>query len=218
MRIKSLSVGVATAVVVTMLTGCGSSPILIHEGSINVLTAHGPATLQHLWGTPIVHASSLDGHDNEADLLNHILISEGFNTEMNQKTQLITIKEVFAGEPSQYKTADAPSSPVTGKMVAGVIGNAALCVLINACSSPVFLSNQVMGAVQDPENTTPYTTKSDKAQQRFRATLLVVNEACTFAGCVTAYSSTQDPTVTLNDLRVANITIGIPIALHAKSP
>ncbi|MFP6557370.1 hypothetical protein WJ542_03365 [Paraburkholderia sp. B3] len=203
---------------ITALAGCSSSPILMREGNINVLATHGPATLQHLWGSPTVHASSLDGRDNEADLLNQTLASEGFNVEMNRKTQLITIREIFAGDPKHYQTTDEPSNPISGKMVAGVIGNAALCMLLNSCSNAEFLSNQVMDAVQDPTNEAPYTTKSDKAQRRLNAQLLVVNEACTFAGCVTAYSSTQDPAVTLNELRAANISVGIPVALHAKSP
>ncbi|HIH2745415.1 TPA: hypothetical protein ACYLN4_001095 [Burkholderia lata] len=218
MKTKIVAMVVAAGCVMA-LSGCVASPVLMHEGSISVLATHGPTYLPHPGPDVAVHVSSLDNHNNEADLLNDTLARAGYEVGVNKKTTFVTIRETFAGNPAQYQTSDSKSSPVSGKMAVSVLSSTALCALVSVCANPGTMGNVALSAAQNSATDATYTAKGDDAQKKIPARLLVVNEVCTFSGCVSTYASTQDPAVTIDELRAANVIVGMPVALQAaKTP
>lgn len=200
------------------LSGCGASPVLMHEGTISVLATRGPTYLPHPGPNVAVHVSSLDNRDNEADLLNDTLARAGYEVAVNKKTTFVTIRETFAGNPAQYQSSASRSSPVSGKTAMSVLSSTALCALVSVCANPGTMGNVALSAAQNSAADAPDTAKDDEAQKKIPARLLVVNEVCTFSACVSTYASTQDPTVTLDELRAANVVVGMPAALQAAHP
>jgi len=207
---------------VALTSGCAAiiapHKEVINAGNITVLAVDGTAHLTHI--TPFhntMYASSLDGHDNEAAALNDALRKANYDVVMKSDTSfLFTLLDLYAGPADQYRpVAENPGSNVlatTGKQ----IGTIALCATLHLCSNPLTaVDDAAFGANQAGMNALSKAS-GDKKQLGTRAISLVVSQICFGNSCGVSYASSTDPTVTLDQLRVANASLGMPKILRAE--
>lgn len=222
MKFGSRPLAAAFLLGVTALTsGCavmGPHTDEIQTGNITLLTVDGPAHLTHF--TPFhnsIYVNPMDGRQNFSDEVNDVLRRDGFDVVMQRDTSiLLSTSEQFAGPADQFKPAPSETSGLSvidyGRL--GLQG--ALCAALHTCTDALVMTNAVQGDVDAAAMNRLGHEQGDARQANKTAKLLVVSRICSMASCGASYASTSDPSVTLDQLREANASIGIPHVLRAE--
>jgi hypothetical protein len=202
-----------------LVAGCQSAAGRVDtqtQGNIRVLSLHGSRNFGgfvHYSGK--IHAVDTSGREDIAKSFEDGMADRGFNIGADHPAMIFEIREVYAGPASGYKPVNADNG-ISAGTIAGAIGAGTACWLLHACGNALVATNTGMSVGNDAAKDLGYRRNADKAQANVKASLLVVNEVCQPESCAMSYASADDPSVTLEQLRLANAKQGMPDALINK--
>lgn len=213
--IKQLCVAISTLFAITSLLGCTVKPAIIDDGNVKIRAAplNGKIARPLPWTDGwTVKAISNDGHSAIANLVNESLKKGGYNFVDGDTRLTYTITEIYAGRADKYNQphTEAGNIITSGASVALAVG---VCALLNSCSTPGLFGNNLSSSVAP--NSDPVKNANAGADVDLAEVNLVVYSICVNGGgCASSAAMSTDQSVTLDDLRKANATLGLPRSMH----
>ncbi|MCW3479961.1 hypothetical protein OL229_10410 [Neisseriaceae bacterium JH1-16] len=135
-----------------------------------------------------------------------------------EKSQLYTIEEVYAGKPEDY--TPPRESEITGLQfpLFHLIGSGLMCAALRACNDPVVAANAAFDNLDYAQAETLHLTRPNLLDEQNKATSMVISKLCTIQGrsCALSVALAYDSAVTADQLRLANAREGFPRSMLLK--
>lgn len=139
-------------------------------------------------------------------------------TVPQEKSQLYTIEEVYAGKPGDYAFPKESETSGLRFPIFHLLGNGLMCAVLRVCDNPTIAANVTFDTVNSAQAEAIHTTSPKLPEGRNKATLMVISKLCTMLGrsCALSVALAYDPAVSMDQLRLANAREGFPRSMLLK--
>ncbi|NMV37895.1 hypothetical protein [Ralstonia insidiosa] len=162
-----------------------------------------------------LNAVSTGGQTTLAPRLNDQIAMEGLRVDPGQEPATYRLREVSAGNASDYAPAKA-GNVATGLNAAASIALGALtCALLNYCGDVGVLSNEVLSDLNGLFEGIS-SQASPAGVMSADGTRIVATEVCTKRGCARSIALTNDLGVSIDALRQVNLDEGVTRSFNLK--
>ncbi|WP_146176634.1 hypothetical protein [Chromobacterium sp. Panama] len=189
-------------------------------GKIQVYAAEigsHPTPLMKLFNSKISVTDDLN--PELAKLLLKEIAAAGYQiAKPEEKSQLYTIEEVYAGKPEDYTPSKESETSGLKFPIFHLIGSGLMCAVLHVCNDPAVAANMAFDSIDNAQaeaihNATPKLTGGEN-----KASAMVISKLCTMLGksCALSVALAYDPAVSLDQLRQANAEEGFPRSMLLK--
>lgn len=158
-------------------------------------------------------------HPELAKVLLEEVAAAGYPVTVPQeKSQLYTIEEVYAGKPEGYAFPKESETSGLRFPIFHLLGNGLMCAVMRVCDNPAIAANVTFDTVNSAQAEAIHNTSPKLPEGQNKATLMVISKLCTMLGrsCALSVALAYDPAVSMDQLRLANAREGFPRSMLLK--
>ncbi|NHQ82915.1 hypothetical protein HA051_15190 [Chromobacterium vaccinii] len=202
-------------------SGCFSAETFhIDHGQVQVFSSEigtHPTFLTKLFNSKLCIVD--DQHPELAQALLDEITAAGHQvTSSQEKSQLYTIEEVYAGKPDDYAFPQEHETSGLQFPIFHLLGNGLVCMALKICNSPAIASNATFDTVNNAQAEAIHDTSPKLPESQKKPTLMEISKLCTMQGrsCALSAALAYAPAVNLDQLRLANAREGFSRSMLLK--
>ncbi|MEO4011169.1 hypothetical protein, partial [Chromobacterium piscinae] len=135
-----------------------------------------------------------------------------------EKSQLYTIEEVYAGKPEEYTPPKENKTTGLRFPIFHFLGNGLMCAALRVCNDPAVATNMAFDSIDNAQAEAVHNATPKLAGGENKASAMVISKLCTMLGrsCALSVALAYDPAVSLDQLRQANAEEGFSRSMLLK--